>query len=444
MNCTADVLFRARPRKHQKMTGFAKSVHVAKFAPAGTPGCEPRYQLSHSDTKTLASRMIGIPVTYDHRGIESALKIVDAAGAPLTKPNVMRGLAKASEADPKQRPIGLVQDAWVAANGDGMCTFSVQGEAAKSMIEAGNLGAVSLTHVAGSLQPLELSICNVPARPGSKVVFKSIAGPQQAAAYKAYTLQRSQTAAAETPATIMPETRSSSSTLAAPPVAAAAAAAAVPSQKDAAAPDVVAASNAKMTLQQALALLPEEARATLADKFSAQADNLTKASAELKDAKDKLKVTEDFNKTECALLTEQLNLLLAQMPDDLRKMYSPNVPKLVDSFASGDPRACMDAAFRTITCASRALQIRDATAAASAAPPATKRMRGGDSTPQPTAMAVEEEEEGEDAAAEPAKHERAEVKPLGIVAAAAAPRSAAPPAMSSLDRLNAALGMAFD
>jgi len=407
-----------------------KSVHTALFALAGSPGCTPEYQLAQNDIETLAKRMVGIPVTYDHRGIHDAIQLIEEADVPLTKPNVLRGLVRAAETDPKQRPIGIVQDAWVDAAGNGMCTFFVQGSAAKAMIEAGNLGAVSLTHIANSMQPLELSICNIPARPGSNVVFKSIAGPQQAAAYKAYTLQPHQNVPNVVQA--MPETRSAAAAAAeSTPVVAAAAAASEKELVKAAAP---------MTLQQALALLPEEARATLADKFTAQAADLTKASAELDAAKSKLKVTEEFNKTECALLTEQLNLLLAQMPEDLRKMYSPNVPKLVDSFASGDPRACMDAAFRTVTCASRALQLRQPTAEFEAKPPAAKRMRNTE-----TGRATATMETTVDQSAPPA--DDAAPDPVIVTAAAPAPSAPKPTAgrtMSNLERLNAALGLAFD
>ena len=416
-----------------------RSTHVARFAPAGTPGCSAEYRLTAAETSLLASRMIGIPVTYDHRGIAAALDIVQSAGAPLTKPNVMRGLARASETDPKQRPIGLVHDAWVAANGDGMCTFSVRGNAAKTMIEEGNLASVSLTHMASTLDPLELSICNVPARPGSRVVFKSIAGPQQTAAYKAYTLQHPKRAATAS----MPETRSSQANSEKQGAAAAAAAAASAEPQPAVVSAAGTAPPAGMTLQQALLLLPEEARAALADKFAAQADDLTRASAELDAAKSKLKVTEDFNKTECALLTEQLKLLMQQMPKELRDIYSPNVPQLVDSFASGDPRSCMDAAFRTITCASRALQLKNFGSQPQSAPHATKRMRTRDAS---SAMATDEDDN--DAVKESTQAPDATAAAFApLVTAAAAPiatKSAAQPAMSNLARLNAALGLAFD
>ncbi len=392
----------------------AAHFNVAVWAPAGTPGAEDAYKLDAEGARTLSDQMIGVAVTYAHSGIHEALDIVEKVGAPLTKPNVVRAMEQASLKRPRQRPLGLVTDAWIAANGDAMCTFFTRSAAANALITGGALGSVSLTHVAESMQPLELSICNAPARPGSQVLLADTSR-EEAARYKARSLKPPK-----------------------PPM----------SSPDKAAPKVVAAAadtKPAPTVAEALSVLPESAQKVLAAKmkelteqYTRKNDELVAASGRLTEVEKRLKLTDAFMKTESDILKDQLEMLLAACPTSVRNMYSATIPNLVDGFSSGDPRATMDAAVRTVMCASRALQLQSQSELGDE--PRAKRQRqitGSDATDTADS-------------AMPAL-ERVEPSPP-IVAAAAAPAAAAaaavvaatPPAKSNLDVLNDALSMAFD
>ena len=84
----------------------------------------------------------------------------------------------------------------------------------------------------------------------------------------------------------------------------------------------------------------------------------TKLEAEKK-AADAAKKREAIQNTDAFILKDQLERMLKAMPEQYRDMYMGSVPSLVDGFASGDPRSAMDAAVRTVMCASRAIQLQD-------------------------------------------------------------------------------------
>lgn len=391
-----------------------KHYHVAVWAPAGTPGAEEAYKLNAEGAKTLSDRMIGVAVTYAHSGIHEALDIVEAVGAPLTKPNVVRAMHQSALQNPRQRPLGLVTDAWIADNGDALCTFYTQSPAANTLITGGHLGSVSLTHVAESMSPLELSICNAPARPGSRVLLADTSR-MEAARYKAQSLKLRkafQMSAAET----VPEVI---------------AAAATPAKEP--------------TVSEALAQLPEAAQKVLAakmkeltDQYARKNSELVAASGRLTEAEKRLQLTDAFMKTESDILKDQLQMLLNACPDSVKQMYSATIPNLVDGFASGDPRATMDAAVRTVMCASRALQLQTSE---SVEPRAKRQRQLAGSSAMDTAKSEEPE-------VVPAAEPEEPVAPPIIAAAAApiTPAAAAEPvaAKSNLDILNDALSMAFD
>jgi hypothetical protein len=395
----------------------AAHFNVAVWAPAGTPGAEEAYRLTAPEAATLCDQMVGVAVTYAHSGIHEALDIVERVGAPLTKPNVVRAMEQSSLKRPRQRPLGLVTDAWIASNGDGMCSFYTRSAAANALIKDGKLGSVSLTHVAETMNPLELSICNAPARPGSRVVLADTSR-EEAARYKARSLIPLKAPAMSTPSS--------------PPKVVAAAATTEKKEP---------------TVAEALSALPEAAQKVLAAKmkelteqYSRKNDELVAASGRLTEVEKRLKLTDAFMKTESDILKDQLEMLLNACPDSVRQMYSATIPNLVDGFSSGDPRATMDAAVRTVMCASRALQLQSRDS--DDAPRAKRQRQATGSSATDTAK---------DDAAMPAL-ERVEPSPIIAAAAApAAPAAAAAAAVapmvserSNLEVLNDALSMAFD
>ena len=400
-----------------------KTWHVAVWAPQGTPGADPEYRLSREEIGALTPQLLGVPVTYDHTGIHDAIDTLEDVGFGVSKVSVAKAMLMASKDRPEQRPLGIVTDAWVSGNGDGMCAFYTVGKAPRSLIDAGSLASVSLTHIAEQMQPLELSLCNVPARPGSRVVL-SASRDVDVAAYKARSLQQPK------PIANMADAQ----------------------MTDAAsvgAPAADASSTKRLTFDEALATVPEEVRAVLATGLEKMKSDLVVASKELEEQKKKAeaaKTRADIQNTDAVILEDQLKRMLAAMPEQYQDMYMKTVPSLLKGFSSGNPQHAMDAAVRTVMCASRAIQLRDFSDDGFG----SKRQRtvaGSVATETAAAAAAETPVV---AAAAPAAPVVAAVEAVTVAAATAAatPKTAESPAkaapLTATERLNMALGRVFD
>lgn len=396
-----------------------KTWHVAVWAPQGTPGADPEYKLSAAEVHELTPQLLGVPVTYDHIGIHDAIDKLEDVGFGVSKVSVAKAMLMASKERPEQRPLGIVTDAWVSGNGDGMCAFYTVGKAPQSLIGTGSLASVSLTHIAERMQPLELSLCNVPARPGSRVLL-SASRDVDVAAYKARSLQQPKLIANMADAQMID-------------------AAAATTPADAAAPK-------RLTFDEALATVPEEVRAVLASGLEKIKSDLVVASKELEEEKKKAeaaKTREAIQNTDAVILEDQLKRMLAAMPEQYQAMYMKTVPSLLQGFSSGNPQHAMDAAVRTVMCASRAIQLRDFASGDDFG--ASKRQRTA------VGSVASATDAGKQAAAPvPAAPVVAAMEPVSVAAAAAAAvpstteAAAKPATLSSTERLNMALGRVFD
>lgn len=143
----------------------------------------PGYTLTRSELVSVSAQMTGCPLTFEHRGIESAVDLsVDALGdvhGVSRRLQMMRG---------SSRPVGVVLSAFVTASGSGVAVFAVS-SARYPRVTAmllGPLKSVSLTTADfddGRKVPIELSLCNFPARPNSWIMWRT-SDLERAMAYK--------------------------------------------------------------------------------------------------------------------------------------------------------------------------------------------------------------------------------------------------------------------
>ena len=150
------------------------------------------FELTHLELGVIATQLVGMPVTYEHKGIATA--VGDNAAlhvSPLCTEQVFAALNKAALDDVIRAPVGVIVDAWQAWNGDWMCAFFLKNilyPRLSAMIDGGSLAGLSLSHLHGACpQALEVSLCVTPARPACTVVAGPFASPCERERYKAIT-----------------------------------------------------------------------------------------------------------------------------------------------------------------------------------------------------------------------------------------------------------------
>lgn len=133
------------------------------------------YALSQKERETIASQLVGIPITVQHANVQE--RIANIPVMQTLSPALMQKTLDS---------CGLVIAAWVHENGAVMAIFFINNQCERTieLIKIGQLGSVSLTHVESTGQPVELTLCTIPARPGSIIVL-SCADLKDAYAYKA-------------------------------------------------------------------------------------------------------------------------------------------------------------------------------------------------------------------------------------------------------------------
>lgn len=365
---------------------------VAIFAPKGNHnGC---YKLTRAQKVRLAEQLRGVPVTYEHKGIHAALNELNKCGAAPTKQNVVRGLSHvANKGNPSSRPIGLVTDAWVTPDGDAMCAFQIKGNAAGKLMETGALGSVSLTHYSngGNDIPLEVSLCADPARAGARIVASQLA-PYEVAVYKTQTQRAAKSAtnmsAAEAPMDTSDNAADTTMKTQTPKIDS---------------HDAVKAAFAKLgQIDPDAQLVVASQLKSLMEANKASDSKLKEAASKTQDLEQKLDQANALMNTDADILGEQLKILLESCPEDIQRRYSMmSVPETVKLFREGSKRQILDAALRTVVCASRTLQFAHMPPSRSEAPvqaapqqrvvetPTVKRVRSAE-THEPASQSNED------------------------------------------------------
>lgn len=138
--------------------------YVAVICPALSVQVPPGYELTKNEREIITSKLVGIPITVQHAEVEKRI-----AQIPLSTP------LNAALMQKKLDSCGLIVGSWMDANNAIIAIVFVHPECTRviNLIEVGHLSSVSLTHVQSTSQPVEVTLCTVPARPGSKIVFAS-------------------------------------------------------------------------------------------------------------------------------------------------------------------------------------------------------------------------------------------------------------------------------
>lgn len=139
----------------------------------------PGYTLTPLELSSVCSMMTGCPLTFEHRGIEAAVDMADEIDGVSRRLQMLRG---------SSRPVGVVLSAHVTSDGSGAAMFAVSRDKYPrvSAMLLGPLKSVSLTTADfpdGRKIPIELSLCNFPARPNSWILWRT-SDLERAVAYK--------------------------------------------------------------------------------------------------------------------------------------------------------------------------------------------------------------------------------------------------------------------
>lgn len=350
-------------------------------------GCGKRsvYDMSWAECARVAVELAGCPVTFEHAGIEEVHRLGWAGPRSQNPPGdvgsvggrVAAGLIGLSRraGHAHVAPLGVVTDAWLVRTPGGggwvgECSFSLTSDAAHVLVaklgpRCGGLGAVSLTTTADGCRPLELTLCREPARAGALITSPRGLCAGELAVYKACRLRWPHDYPTAMPSPPSVET----------PAAAPTATIVEPSPVGGGTPSV----------EEAWSAMEPGARAVLAGQLQKMLGDVKSARAgrdaavgRCSELEGQLTLANANKKTDMALLERQLEILAAQMPDEIRDQYAlSDVAATMADFRSGSHHAAIDAALRTVLCASRAMQMRGG------AGPSPKRLRPREAAPSP-------------------------------------------------------------
>ena len=390
------------PRYYGAWYPPAASMALARHDLQSRGGELAGWWLTARQKKEIASKLKGLPVTYEHRGIMDV-----AWEAPEDMHQHLIAASKRSN-DVLKRPVGTV----LAADGAGTATFELNepsGLVAK-MVDGGMLRYLSLTHRTepdGSLTPLEVTLTTDPARPGAAISGRYVYPHQQSSGYTVVSMSNE----APAPVAVEPAAPNDAGEAAAPvvPAAAATAAAAAPPNPGAAAHDA---------LEQFAKQHPAEAetvRAVIgnlsseADTMREQVEAAKKAMAAAKPASS----AEAQNNLGWEIIQSYIKDMWNKFPPEEQKAYGYN-PAELNKLAEAPEHQKLQSINRAImACNNRMMQM-----AAESVTTGSKRRRTSDAVPA--------------AAAAPAQ---LLVQPPEVPAAAATATSAVPAGRSLRDVL---------
>ena len=128
---------------------------------------DPGYGIFSQDVGKMQKKLVGVPVTVNHNGLEGAISRVDSSGASLNATSFVEALRKQGGTS---LPVGKIVHA-----GEGTeVLFSVDPtfSGLQDLVRMGLFNGLSLTHVdeGGDKRPLEISLTCDPARSNASVV----------------------------------------------------------------------------------------------------------------------------------------------------------------------------------------------------------------------------------------------------------------------------------
>lgn len=147
----------------------------------------PGYELDRRSTQRLCDQLVGCPITLEHHGIATISKYLSKNPDGT---EVIRALNNAANVTGKHnaRPIGIISNAYENARGEFVCIFNINTTAFSSLcalINSHVLRGLSLSHFHDETLPLEVSLCQRPARPECFITAGPFTLPSVALMYKA-------------------------------------------------------------------------------------------------------------------------------------------------------------------------------------------------------------------------------------------------------------------
>lgn len=147
------------------------------------------YVLTRGQLRTLRDKLPGCPLTLEHAGIQQAAGRVTSSSSVV---DVYRYLNQAatSDNDLTKKPIGSVTQAYLNGRNQLICIFVFDLRAynrVAQLIGRGILRGLSMSHLhhGDDPRPLELSLCQQPARPGCFISMGPVGDPTLVDLYKA-------------------------------------------------------------------------------------------------------------------------------------------------------------------------------------------------------------------------------------------------------------------
>lgn len=285
------------------------------------------YVLSTLELIQIAQQLRSKPLTYEHVGIAGACEWMERRGGDVSTERVVAGLNAAAQADLLGSPIGVVLDAWRAADGTWLCSFAIDHRTHPrlcALVDSGTLRGLSLSHYHGILpEALEVSLCSTPARPGCSVTAGPFDAPDGLRKYKA----RSLSVASPHPCLV------TMSALESPPA----------------------------DMSDVLKQLTPENRKLISAAFAsmdAELATVHKTNASLKNAAASVLRSEDLDKR---LLTSQLETLLSQFDEQTKERHNISMQTCKDGIVDENNASAMRRNFdRVLLCCNSALMQQKA------------------------------------------------------------------------------------
>jgi hypothetical protein len=308
--------------------GASTEVYVGVYYPRRAQMVDnglPGYVIGALEHMVVAEQLIGKPVTYEHRGIEDACKMVEREGSSYASTNVVRALERSSLEDVLRSPIGTIEDAWEAHDGRRLCSFAIDAKSfprLSALIHTKGLHGLSLSHLHGSMpQALEVSLCTTPARPGCYVVAGPFCVPSQVHDYKALTQMGPQ----------------------------------LTTMSQAAAPEPVVA----VTMESALAGMTAEHRSLISAAFGDMNAKLETTQSENALLNKKYDMIEKSAQIDKKLLSAQIDTFLSQLDDSTKAQFNLNTETCAAAIVNEDDANTMRRAVdRMLMCCNKELMSR--------------------------------------------------------------------------------------
>ena len=284
------------------------------------------YVLTEDELATVAARLVGKPVTFEHKGIEGASAALPTNASSM---EVIRSLNREARADSLRAPVGVVTNAWKTAGGEWMCAIRINAQLfprLASLVREGVLSGLSMSHFhTDDPAPLEVSLCAEPARPGCHVRAGSrcFASPEQLKVYIADSVCVPQRATMDT------------------------------SPNDSAAPA------APLTMDAVLKSMSAEHRSLISAAFADMNKKVDATEAANKEMKAKQDEIEKAAETDKKLLNHQLQTLMSQLDEDTKSRFNINFDNCRSNMVEeNDPATIRRTVDRLLMCCNHTLMQR--------------------------------------------------------------------------------------